>query len=101
MGLRFHKSLKLSSLLKVNLSKSGASLSVGKRGATINIGSKGIKNTVGLPGSGFSYSQYKSYNKLKPANQNDNGAAKANNSLTVFVGILIVVCVILALSVGN
>lgn len=56
MGFRFRRSIRLGKGLRINLSKSGASLSVGRRGATLNIGPKGQKMTVGLPGSGLSYS---------------------------------------------
>lgn len=55
MGFRFRKRLKLFPGLWVNLSKRGASLSVGGRGATINVNRQGVQETVGLPGSGISY----------------------------------------------
>jgi hypothetical protein len=42
--------------LRVNLSKSGASLSVGVRGAHLTLG-KRSRVTVGLPGSGLSWTQ--------------------------------------------
>ncbi|MDD4615786.1 MAG: DUF4236 domain-containing protein [Alphaproteobacteria bacterium] len=60
MGIRFHKSIKLLSGLRLNLSKSGPSLSVGGKGLTYNIGSKGSRTTVGLPGSGVSYTTTRS-----------------------------------------
>ena len=56
MGFRFRKSVKLLPGLKVNLSKSGASLTVGKAGACVNVSAKGTRATVGLPGTGLSYS---------------------------------------------
>jgi hypothetical protein len=56
MGFRFRKSLKVLPGLRINLSKSGASLSVGQRGATVNINPKGARATVGVPRSGLSYS---------------------------------------------
>ncbi|NBX03190.1 MAG: DUF4236 domain-containing protein [Alphaproteobacteria bacterium] len=57
-GLRVRKILKLAPGLRVNLSKSGGSLSVGGKGFTVNLGRKGTRSTVGLPGSGLSYSRY-------------------------------------------
>ncbi len=54
-GLRVRKILKLLPGVKLNLSKSGASVSIGKPGATVNLSSRGTKATVGLPGSGVSY----------------------------------------------
>lgn len=55
MGLRFRKSLKIAPGVKINLSKSGGSLSLGGRGATINISNRGIRSTYGIPGTGISY----------------------------------------------
>ncbi len=60
MGFRFHKAIKLLPGVKLNLSKSGGSVSLGEKGFTYNIGEKGNKATVGLPGTGMSYSSYES-----------------------------------------
>lgn len=62
-GLRFHKIISLGKNLKLNLSKSGISLSIGGKGKSINIGKDGVKGTVGLPGTGISYSQKLTDNK--------------------------------------
>ena len=56
MGFRMRKSFKVAPGLRVNVSKSGASLSAGVRGATANLSSRGIRTTVGIPGTGLSYS---------------------------------------------
>jgi hypothetical protein len=62
MGFRFRKSIKLAPGVKVNLSSRGlSSLSVGKNGARVNIGKKGIRGTIGIPGTGISYSAYSPY----------------------------------------
>jgi len=58
MGLRFRKIITLLPGVKLNISKSGVSASVGGKGASVNIGKGGrVKGTVGLPGSGISYSE--------------------------------------------
>ena len=57
MGFRFHKSFKIFPWLHLNISKSGISISLGKQGLTFNLGGKGGKATIGLPGSGMSYSR--------------------------------------------
>jgi hypothetical protein len=57
MGFRYRSSIRLARGLRINLSKSGASLSVGGRGATVNVGKRGIRGTIGLPGTGISYSE--------------------------------------------
>ena len=58
MPFRFRKTLKIAPGVKINLSKSGISTSIGKAGATVNIGKKGIKTTEGIPGTGISFSQH-------------------------------------------
>jgi hypothetical protein len=50
MEFRFRKRLRLFPGAWINLSKSGASLSVGGHGLTANIGKGGIQETMGLPG---------------------------------------------------
>lgn len=56
MGFRFRRSIKLFPGVRLNLSKSGVSTSVGVPGATVNVGRRGVRRTVGLPGTGISYS---------------------------------------------
>jgi len=56
-GLRFQKRLRILPGLRINLSKSGASTTLGARGAGVNIGKDGITTNAGLPGSGLSYRQ--------------------------------------------
>jgi len=55
-GFRFRPSLHLAPAVRIDLSKPGASLSLGRRGATLNFNRRGTKATVGLPGTGLSYS---------------------------------------------
>lgn len=57
MGLRFRKSIKICKGVKVNISKSGLSLSVGTKGASLNFSEKGTRVSAGLPGTGLSYSK--------------------------------------------
>lgn len=59
MGFRFRKSVKLIPGVRLNLGKRGASVSVGGKGLTYNISKKGTRTTVGVPGTGVSYSSYK------------------------------------------
>jgi hypothetical protein len=58
MAFRFRKSIKLLPGVRLNLSKSGVSASIGRPGATLNISENGTKGTVGLPGTGASYSEH-------------------------------------------
>jgi hypothetical protein len=54
-GLRFRKSVGVLPGVKVNLSKTGVSTSVGGHGATMNIGTRSRTVTLGIPGTGLSY----------------------------------------------
>ena len=55
-GLRFTKRITLiPRLLVLNISKSGASLTIGPPGLRINLGRGGATGTVGAPGTGLSY----------------------------------------------
>jgi len=56
MAFRFRKRIKLFPGVWVNLSKTGASVSAGVPGATVNMGHGKTRATVGLPGTGLSYS---------------------------------------------
>lgn len=56
MGLRFQKRIKILPGVYINLSKSGASASLGGHGATVNVGTSGKRMvTLGIPGTGLSY----------------------------------------------
>lgn len=64
MGLRFRQSVRICKGVSINFGKTGTSLSLGTRGARYTIHSSGRRTaTVGLPGSGLSYSE--SYNPKK------------------------------------
>ena len=68
MGFRFRKSIKLFPGVRLNLSKSGVSTSIGRPGATVNISERGTRATVGIPGTGLSYSE-----KVSAGAQPDGG----------------------------
>lgn len=61
---RFRKTRSILPGVRMNLSKSGPSLSVGAKGAKVNISQQGICSTVGLPGSGMSFVDRTSWNAL-------------------------------------
>ncbi len=52
---RFHRSVRLGRFLRLNLSKTGPSVSVGRPGATVNLRGDKVDGTVGVPGTGLSY----------------------------------------------
>ena len=58
MGLNFRKSISLGKGLRINLSKSGPSVSFGKSGFRQSINLKGqARTTVGIPGTGVYYTK--------------------------------------------
>ncbi len=57
MGLRFHRSFRVFPGARLNVSRSGVSTSFGRRGAWFTIGPRGTRATMGLPGSGLSYTE--------------------------------------------
>jgi hypothetical protein len=57
MGIRFRKSIKLIPGVRINLSKSGVSATLGGRGASVNISERGVYSNLGIPGTGISTRQ--------------------------------------------
>lgn len=58
MGLRFRRSIKILPGVKLNLGKKSAGVSAGTTGARYSVNSSGRKtSTVGIPGTGLSYSK--------------------------------------------
>lgn len=56
MVLRFRKSFKVAPGVRLNVSRSGSSLSLGGRGLTTNYSARGTRTTLSIPGSGLSFS---------------------------------------------
>jgi hypothetical protein len=58
MGFRFRRTISILPGVKLNINKSSASISVGPRGLKHTISTNGTStNSVGIPGSGLSYSE--------------------------------------------
>lgn len=58
MGFRFRKSFKIAPGVRVNVGKKSIGISAGVKGARVSVNSSGRKTTtVGLPGTGLSYSK--------------------------------------------
>ncbi len=71
MGLNFRKSIKIAPGIRVNVSKKGlSSVSVGGKGARVNVSKKGTRTTVGIPGTGLSYSKFSSHTKKTTRREN-------------------------------
>ncbi len=54
---RFRKAIPLGKFFRINVSKTGASVSVGRPGAAVNVRKDRVDGTVGIPGSGLSYKE--------------------------------------------
>jgi hypothetical protein len=57
MGFRFTRRLSIIPGLRVNLSRSGPSLSIGHRGAWYTVGPRGRRVTLGVPGTGLYWTE--------------------------------------------
>lgn len=57
MGWRFYKRLTVVPGLRLNLSRSGVSVSIGHRGLWYTAGARGQRVTAGLPGTGIFYTE--------------------------------------------
>ena len=56
MGLKFRKSIKLGKNVKLNINNGSASVTVGGKGKKHKISTNGTsRTTVGIPGTGISY----------------------------------------------
>lgn len=51
--MRFRKSINIMKGVKMNLSKSGASYTIGGKGLSVNVGKNGVYLNMGLPGTGI------------------------------------------------
>ena len=96
MGFRFRKSIKLAPGVKLNLTGKGiSSVSLGKNGAKVNISKKGTRSTVGIPGSGLSYSSYSPRKKTTSPQQGQS--VQGNKTLGVINLIIIGICLMFIL----
>ncbi len=58
MPLRFRRTIKVAPGVKLNLSKSGVSTTVGTKNLKFNFGKRGVKRTVSIPGTGIQEVDY-------------------------------------------
>ena len=83
MGLNFRKSISLGNGLKLNLSKSGPSLSFGKSGMRQSINLKGqTRTSVGIPGTGVYYTKTSNVKNLFGGKDKKAAASKGTKSAT-------------------
>ncbi len=107
MGLRFRKSIKIAPGVKLNLNKNSTSVTVGTKGKHYTVNSKGTTTkTVGIPGTGLSYSTTSGSTKpkktskktkesaVKKSNEKQSKPKKKNGCLTsclvVFAALILI-----------
>jgi len=72
MGLRFRRSIRVFPGLRLNVSPSGVSASIGRRGSWLTFGPRGTRATVGIPGTGLSYTEQSPWARPKSAHDYDS-----------------------------
>ena len=88
MGFRFQKRIRLFKGLTVNLSKSGASWTVGGRGASINVRGDKITGNAGIPGTGISYRERLDSQHTDPSTEKSGRGLGAVLLILVFLAVL-------------
>lgn len=100
MGFRFHRSIRLLPGVRLNLSKSGVSASVGTRGAWFTFGPKGTRTTVGLPATGISYTTTSPSQCYRDQQQDAVQPPDAQSRTGSALGGLLILLVLLAIAGG-
>jgi Protein of unknown function (DUF4236) len=85
MGFRFQRRIRILPGIRLNISWSGASTSLGVRGAHVTFGRGRRRVTMGLPGTGISYSKVGKMNRTAPG----PSALTAISSLVVMIFVAI------------
>jgi hypothetical protein len=57
MGLRFYRRIPILGGLRLNVSRSGISTSIGRTGSWLTFGSRGARASVGIPGTGIGWTE--------------------------------------------
>jgi hypothetical protein len=88
--LRFRRTLRPFPGLRLNLSKSGVSTSVGQRGLWFTISRRGTRETIGIPGTGISYTETQ--------NAGHQEAPQRPHSIWYAIGVLVLVVILYVLT---
>ena len=82
MGFRFRKSFKIAPGVKVNFGKKGVGTSLGGKGFRVSINSSGRRTTtVGIPGTGISYSSSKGGKKRRKTSSRKTSTKNYSNNV--------------------
>lgn len=93
MAIRFRKSIKVAPGLRLNISKSGVSTSVGGKGLTANVSKRGgVETTASIPGTGLSAST--SYPARKRGSREGAGLNATGWAILCLIGLVLVVLIL-------
>lgn len=106
MGWRYRKYIKIAPGVKLNISKSGVSTTLGGKGASINVGKDGAYLNTSIPGTGRYNRQKISTGKLSSRtssmynhkeSSNDSYFKNGNNWGCVFrwLGLIFLICLLI------
>jgi hypothetical protein len=88
MAFRFRRSVRLFPGVRINLTKRGASsVSIGRRGAHVTFSDKGTRATIGVPGTGVSYSEFTPYSE-RPALQKQDSAGSTTRAVLALMALV-------------
>ena len=92
MAFRFRKSIKIAPGIRINLSKSGISTTVGIKGASVTVGHGKKRTNFGIPGTGISYNTTEKLSET-PLITERNSNAPSGISLKNIVLIFIIIAI--------
>jgi hypothetical protein len=81
MPIRFYRSFKILPGVRINVSKSGMSTTIGPRGFKFTFNKHGIRRTIDLPGTGLYATSYVSRNKDKDKEKDDQPARERRSDV--------------------
>ena len=76
MPIRFHRQFTLFPGVKVNVSKTGMSITIGGKDFHLNLSKRGVMQTTNLPGKGLSHRSYIFKNDQDKEEKKDTSAGK-------------------------
>lgn len=101
MGWRFRKSVKIAPGVRVNFGKKSTSVSVGGKGYRKTFSSTGkTTTTVGIPGTGLSYSTTENAKKKQSANTSNRTVKKPTSKTYKKSGIILQVLSVILFVLG-
>lgn len=100
--LRFRRSVKILPGVRINLNKKSTSVTFGGKGAKYTVSSTGRRtSTVGIPGTGISYTETSKKKESPPIayqspQNNETGKVGVGKTFLIFSGVLIFIIIIVS-----